>query len=308
VLLIRSLLVAILFTGCATHSPQTDKLLEFESEIPQKAFISDVPFHVQAQNHCGPAALTMVLQHAGKDASIEEVTGMTFTPGMQGTLQTDLITASRRLGMLTLPVKDLRSLLFEISEQHPVLVFQNVGLKKIPKWHYAVAVGYDLSGPDIMLHTGEDKFKEVDLRFFERTWDLAQNWAIMVLSPGDLSETATELEHLSATAALESIGLLNEAEKSYLAILRKWQTSFGAMIGMGNIHYARGQFKKSVGYLKEATIIAPKSAMAWHNLAIAQWKSSLRTAAKNSAKTAIELATEEEAQKFHQSLKDILKR
>lgn len=305
---IRFILVALLLTGCATHSPQTDRLLEVESEIPQKAFISDVPFHEQEENHCGPASLTMMLQHAGKEISVKEVTEMTFTPGMQGTFQADILSASRRLGMLTLPIKDLRSILMEISEEHPVLVFQNMGLEKFPKWHYAVATGYDLSGPDLLLHTGGDKFKEVDLRFFERTWRLGQYWAVVILQPGDLSLSASELEHVAAAAALESLGLFKEAEKSYLAILTKWPQSLGSLIGMGNIHFTKKEFKKSVGYLKEATIMAPKSAMAWHNLAIAQWKSSLKAAAKISAKNALELASEEDVIKFRESLKEIVRR
>src|SRR2546422_3737218 len=46
-----------------------------------------------------------------------------------------------RSGQLAVPVTTLSDLLAEVAAGHPVLVFQNLGLHWIPRWHFAVAVG-----------------------------------------------------------------------------------------------------------------------------------------------------------------------
>ena len=82
------------------------------------------------------------------------VRGMTVTPGelipqvylpaREGSLQAEIVAATCRRGLLAPPVEPaLDALLAEIAAGHPVLVLQNLGLNWLPRWHYAVAIGYD---------------------------------------------------------------------------------------------------------------------------------------------------------------------
>ena len=66
----------------------------------------------------------------------------------------------------------LTKILSELRAGHPVLVFQTLGLSWIPRFHYAVAIGYDLSARTLLLHTGRSERRPVSLRLFERTWAL----------------------------------------------------------------------------------------------------------------------------------------
>ena len=68
-----------------------------------------------------------------------------YTPGREGTLASDMIAAARRNGRVAVPVTSLPALLAELAAGNPVIVFQNLGLGFVPRWHYAVAFGYDLA-------------------------------------------------------------------------------------------------------------------------------------------------------------------
>lgn len=301
-----ALVVTFLLAGCATRANQTDKLLQGNKTLPSSYRIEDVPFIKQKTNHCGPASLAMILDYHQRKVSLDELTSQMYTPLKEGTFQTDLITTARRQGMMVLPVSDVRSLLTEISQGNPVLVFQNLGLEKFPKWHFAVAFGYDLENAHILLHSGPKKHLSIDLRVFEHSWELAEFWGIVVLKPGQLSATADELAHVSSAASLERLGKYHEAEKSYLSIIQKWPTSLSAHMGLGNIHYAQNKYNEAVIYLTAATIKHPTSAMAWHNLALAQGAAQMIQEAYNSSRKALALVGPNELKTYEESLKDFL--
>ncbi len=297
------LLGVVLFSSCATRTPQTDALVKVHPDLPSKAKVQGVPFIAQTKNHCGPASLAMMLEHASHPVNVDELVSQMMTPKKEGTFQTDLITATRRQGMLAVRVSDLQSILKEISLGNPVLVFQNLGFESLPQWHYSVATGYNLDGPDIIFHSGSTKNDKSDMRFFERSFILGGNWALVVLEPGKLSPTANELAHSEGAAGLEQTGKLLAAEKSYLAILEKWPKSLTALLGMGNVKFSQEEFKESEKYLIRAVIAHSQSAMAWHNLAIAQGRLKLTHAARESSLKAMALASLKDRAKYQESLK-----
>lgn len=304
--LIFLVLVATLFTGCATRTFQTDSIVHSKLGIPKASRINDVPFIKQKENHCGPASLAMLLGHRNMSIPADELAAQMYTPLKEGTFQTDIISATRRQGMMALPVTSVENLLKELAAGNPVLVFQNLGLKKIPKWHYAVAVGYDLKKPDIILHTGSDKNHRTDMRVFEHSWSLGNYWAITVLPPGKLSKSASELDHMQSAVGLEQLGKFAEAEKAYLSILERWPFSLSALIGMGNIRYSEGRFSEAVIFLTAATIKHPNSSTAWHNLALAQGAARMLREASQSSQKAISLVDFHNEKTFRDSLKDYL--
>jgi hypothetical protein len=294
------LCVLILFGGCATRT------FNF-SGLAKKARVSSVPFHSQKKNYCGPATLAMAMNHRKKMITVDELASQMMTPLPGGTYQTDMITASRRNGMMAVKVNDLHSMMKEVESGNPVIVFQNLALAKLPRWHYALVTGYDLKTKDLILHSGNDKNLKTNIGIFEYTWSLGKYWGLVILNPGELSATGSELEHMTAASGLEAVGKIAEAEVSYRSIIEHWPDSLSARIGLANIHYNRSEFAEAVVYLTAATIKHPTSSIAWHNLAIAQKAARMQHEALESSMKALSLADASVKAQYQESLKDITK-
>jgi hypothetical protein len=297
--------VALLY-GCATSTRQTDALIKKHPELPTSKKIENVPFVKQTKNHCGPATLWMNLKYFKTEIPLEKLSSQMYTPGVKGTFQSEMLSSARSAGYLAIPIKDLNSLLLEISSDHPVIVFQNLGFSFYPKWHYALAVGFDLNGPDIILHTESDEYEKDDMRMFERSWNLAGFWGLLLLPPGKLSKTQDELAHAQGAAALEELQQFENAEKIYQSILKKWPTNLASFIGLGNISYQQKKYKLTLNYLKKAVSFHPQSAMAWHNLAYTQGVMGLTKEARLNAKKALEFAQGPMKDRIRESLKEYL--
>lgn len=293
--------------GCASNTRQTDQLLnQVPSGLAMEAHIPNVPFINQSVGHCGPATLAMVLQWNGVNISVDQLIPQVYTPQMLGSFQTDMISASRRNSMMAIQIDGLQNLLQEIQAGHPVIIFENLGIQWLPQYHYAVVHGYDLNKKILVMHSGPIENEKIDLKEFERSWRLGDYWGLVVLPPGKLSKTGSEISHLQAAAALEQILKIDEAHLSYLAIQTRWPESFGALIGLGNVTYLKKDFLMSVQFLKRASASAPKSAIAWHNLALAEFAADLKKQARLSAKKAIELAPPHDKLSFKSQLRLIL--
>ncbi|AFY01058.1 hypothetical protein Bdt_1360 [Bdellovibrio bacteriovorus str. Tiberius] len=280
--------------------------LTLSSVIPQKTEISGVPFIEQSEGHCGPATLTMALQWAGNSVSLATVTSQVYTPGMKGSLQTDMISAARRQGMVAVPVTGVQNLLREVRGGHPVIVFENLALSWLPQWHYAIVYGFDPASEEVTMHSGPESGKRWDIRKFERSWKLGDYWGLVVLPPGQLSVTASERAHVTAAAALESLGKNLEAEKAYQSILARWPQSLAAYVGLGNIHFSRKQYSQAIRNLQKATSLQPESAVVWYNLTMAQAALGQISEARKSAKQALRFAAPESKNLYSQNLRSYL--
>jgi hypothetical protein len=274
-------------TACAT--PDVAGLPEQVKGVPQRAEVGGVPFHPQQEQYCGPAALATVLGWSGSAASQDALATEVFTPGRDGTLGHDLIGAARRHGRLAVPVADLPALLAEVAAGHPVLVLQNLGLAWYPQWHFAVAVGYDLTSNELALRSGEQRRRVVSLDTFSRTWARAERWALVVLPPERLPATGGEAAVLSAAAGLERAGRLQEAAATYDAVLRRWPGSLGALLGRGNARYALGDLDGAEAAYRAALGRHPGAAVAWNNLADVLAARGARDEALIAARRAVDL-------------------
>lgn len=257
--------MALLFSGCATRG---EKLRAEFTNFPEQKIL-DVPFYAQTDYHCGPAALAMVSNYAGLNTSAVELSQMLYTPGARGTYQNDLLAATRRLGLIAVPTTETKQVILEINSGLPVLIFQNLGLSWIPKWHYAVVVGYDWQNDEMILHSGEYQNYRMGLSTFEKIWQRVDSWGFVLVKPGTIPITASEMAMVKATAGLELALHQDDAQISYEKILTRWPQSLGALIGLGNIHYQKKEFMKARDYLKTATVAHPQSPGAKNNYALA---------------------------------------
>jgi tetratricopeptide (TPR) repeat protein len=135
---------------------------------------------------------------------------------------------------------DLDAILLMLASQHPVLVLQNLGVRTLPLWHYAVVVGYDIAADEFILRSGTIERKPMSARAFRRTWDYADNWGFVVLEPGEIPEPADALTYIDALANFEELGKPDIALAGYAAAVTRWPASELAWMGLGNTRYATG--------------------------------------------------------------------
>lgn len=231
---------------------------------------------------------------------------MVFTPNKEGSFQSDMVSAVRREKLLPLRIKDFGSLLMELDSGNPVLILQNLGLNWIPRWHYAVVIGYDLNKSQMILHSGTKAYSRMSVFTFQKTWDRSDNWGLLIVKPGTVPKSVSELDLVSEIAHLEEQKFYEEARVGYESVLVKFPKSLGALLGLGNVYFARKNFTLSASYLKHATIHHPDSAEAWHNLAIAWESSGNLVRAKEAARKAVSVCSSEKKVLFQQHLKTLL--
>jgi hypothetical protein len=254
-----------LLAACAT--PQTDSILQQPGTLPATIELKNVPFYPQAENECGPASLAMALSASGVKVTPAALTPTVFTPGREGSLQTDMLAASRRRGRVAYPVRDMRAILTEVAAGTPVIVFQNLALSWYPQWHYAVAIGYDLDTQELILHSGETARLHFPMTTFEHTWERGGSWAIAVLPPTRLPATADAASYASAVEGLEQAKQFDAAARAYATALKRWPDDLQAQMGRGNALYALGRKSESAEAFRQATLKHPDSAAAFNNLA-----------------------------------------
>lgn len=276
----RAVLLAFLslvLSACATSGHQTRAVLDAPPDVPRRVQLDHIPFVQQTEEgYCGPSALTMAMLSARHKVTREALVPEMYSTEKKGSLQADLLNTSRRHGLLAVQIDGLANLLKEVAAGHPVIIFENLGFGWWPKWHYSVVVGYDLDEQEIIRHSGDEPFMHQSMNHFERSWKLGDYWGLVVLSPEELAAGSGELGNLQGAVGLERSGHILEAEKVYGNVLMEWPSSLGALIGLGNLAYQRGDYRTAVAHLREAVKAHPEARAAKHNLEVAE-KSAFKT-------------------------------
>lgn len=254
-------------SGCVS-TRLTDALSVTYTDIPASIELVDVPFFPQKAYWCGPAALATVLQHAGVSATPEQLAGEVYLPERKGSLQMELLAAGRARDRLIYVLEaDIEAVLREVAAGNPVLVLQNLGLKWLPRWHYAVVVGFDLVDGAILLRSGSERRWQTPLSVFDRTWARGGRWAAVLLKPEIVPATAAPDRFVRAALDLESTGKLQAAHRAFTSAGAKWPTHFTTQFALGNVAYRLGELRQAETALRRAAMARPHAAPAWNNLA-----------------------------------------
>jgi tetratricopeptide (TPR) repeat protein len=285
--------------GCAVSPPLARGL---PPGMPVALELRGTPFFPQQDYQCGPAALATVLRASGVDVDPAALAPQVFLPERHGSLQAELIGAARRHGRLAyqLPATG-QALLAELDEGRPVLLLQNLGVKALPDWHYAVLVGYDANRNVAVLRSGQRERLETRWQSFARSWDRAGRWAITTLVPGVIPASAEAGRYLEAAAGLEAAGQRRPAALAYEAAVARWPDEPFAWLGRGNASYVEGDLTAAVDAYTRAVALAPANAAARNNLAqaladagcLAESRRQLARAAALAANSALAPAVEE---------------
>lgn len=257
----------LLLAGCAT--PQMASLhRRWPDGLPATANVAGVPFYPQEDYHCGPASLAMAASGAGFRLQPEDVLDKVYLPARKGSLQVEMLAAGRHFGLVSYRLKpDMRTLLQEVAAGNPVIALQNLSFPISPIWHYAVVTGFDRERNTLTLHSaGRTEDLEMSLYAFERTWERADHWAILVLPPTKLPASADAASYAAAVMTIE-LAAPAAAQSAYLTGLRKWPAHPTLLLGAGNTAYTLGRLDMALQAYRELTRQYPANADGWNNMA-----------------------------------------
>lgn len=218
------LLVACLVAGCAAPAalPEDAEAVELAS----------VPFHPQDRWQCGPAALATILGASGIEIAPRALVPEVWIPGRRGTLAPELAAATRRHGRIAWQITpSLEGLIAELEAGRPVLVFQNLGVEALPRWHYAVVVGIDPDRSEVLLRSGRERLRRTSTALFDRTWARSGRWGLVALRGDERPAGFDRGPWLAAVAAAADAGARETARAAWEHWLEDHPDDAGARFG-----------------------------------------------------------------------------
>ncbi|MDT8387286.1 MAG: PA2778 family cysteine peptidase [Thiogranum sp.] len=257
---------------------------------PDQIEVTTTPFISQQRYQCGPAALASVLQHSGVDISDDELVPQIYLPERQGSLQVELLAASRRYNRIPYVIKpDIQSLAQALQDDYPVIVLQNLGLRGYPAWHYAVVIGYSRADDQIVLRSGTQRRLTMSVRHFLRTWRASDNWGMIPLRPGDIPASADSDRYLAALAAMETVADSSTLQTAYASALERWPGNTSALFGLAGTLHAQGKLSEAQQRYIELLALRADHIPALNNLAELYADRGCRALAANTIKKALSL-------------------
>jgi hypothetical protein len=284
-------------SGCAVFAPPpmgAALRARPPAGLPPRVMLEGVPFVPQGEQLCGPAVLAMLMAQAGRPQALATLQEAVWLPARGGTLQTEMLAAPRRFGLLAtrLPPR-LEAVLQELAAGCPVGVLQNLGLSFAPRWHYAVITGHDLGAGELRLHSGETPDLRLGLVPFEHTWARGGHWAFVLHAPGTLPLTATREDLIASALGFGRVAPPGQQAEAWDALLARWPDDLVMRLGRGNARHAGGDLAGAAEDY-EAAARRHDSAAAWNNLAQTRLQQGQRAPALAAAQRALQRAREAE--------------
>jgi tetratricopeptide (TPR) repeat protein len=264
-------------------------------DVTETIELSGTPFFPQEEYQCGPAALATVLNAAGVAVAPDDLVDQVYLPKQHGSLQVELLAATRRADRIPYQIEPtLDALREELEAGRPVLVLQNLGLGFLPVWHYAVVVGIDPAGDYVTLRSGIEHRKQSRATDFLHNWQMASNWGMVVLSPGEMPASTTPRRLLTAVAQAEPMLSIASRKRAYHAALDRWPGNITARFGYAHALHAAGELTAAESGYRDIVNQYPRHAAALNNLSEVLADRGCYTQATAIARRALAIATEDQ--------------
>jgi len=289
-------LCALAAAGCAsTQSALTD--------VPE---LTEVPFFPQFDYDCGPAALATILNAAAIDVTPGELVDQVYIAGLQGSLQPELLGATRRHGLLPVMIDGgVSGVLAALASGRPVLVLQNLGFERLPAWHYAVVVGVDATRQRVILRSGAEARRSETARRFVRSWSLGEEWGFVAVHPEEVPNGVTPEAYLRAV--IGSQRQLGEArvDEAYRSALAHWPDDPLVLFMSASHQHAARRLEYAARLYRQLLAQNPAHAVARNNLANVLLEQGCRAQALREARTA--LSQESPNSEFYSALSNTVR-
>jgi hypothetical protein len=143
----------------------------------------DVPVVQQTPEHCGPAALHMVLAFHHADSATCAAADSAYDPVLRGSLVTDLAARARRSGFAArIAVGGADSLVAWLEQGIPPIVLYPRGIGPLSRQHYAVVTGWDPNRNTFSLNDGGPAPRSVSRPKLER-WRAVSDRRVLLVMP-----------------------------------------------------------------------------------------------------------------------------
>lgn len=220
--------------------------------------LTRVPFFPQSEYQCGPAALATTLHYSGVDVDDKALEQAVFLPGRQGSLQAELLAATRRYGRIPYRIPGTPdALVAELNAGNPVLVMQNLGIDALPRWHYAVVVGYEPENSDWLLRSGTERHRLESHSRFLLSWQKAGYWATVTLPPERLPASVTPEAASLALADAERVLGGTVLLPGWEAAAKRWPGHPDLLFGAANAQRAAGDLAAAGQRFEQLLALAP---------------------------------------------------
>lgn len=282
----------LVLAGCQTP-PQTRQLLTQPPDIAKQHLIAQVPFFPQQQFFCGPTTLSEVAGFYGLNKSPNTIAPSTFIPGREGTLQIEMVAATRQLGLVAYAQRSsMQQLLNLVAENIPVIVLQNNSIGWYPQWHYAVVIGYDLNSGEVILHTGVTANYRLNFSTFERTWQRGNYWMLAMLPS---HKTSAQLDPFVYTKACQDLLNTQQAATGIAALqtaTHQWPDYWLPYFLLGN-HYFATQPQEAARWFAKGLPFAQQQVPYLNNYAMLLSKLSCHPHANKLIHAALDIAPDD---------------
>ncbi|EWH10866.1 hypothetical protein DS2_06231 [Catenovulum agarivorans DS-2] len=228
--------------GCSS-TPQTQSLIHnppssLNNQLTKQL---NVPFFAQQDYFCGPTTLAEIFNYYGHSTTPEQVAPTVFLPKRQGSLQIEMTAATRKNGLLAYSVNgSLEQLVQLVHDNIPVIVLQNLSVEWQPLWHYAVVIGFDIPRKKIIMHSGTNQARAVDMAVFERTWRRADYWLLAPLTIEKNSQALEPLTYLTAAHDFSKVKQHSHAVNFLQQAIINWPDYWLSYFMLAN-HYLQQQ-------------------------------------------------------------------
>jgi ABC-type bacteriocin/lantibiotic exporter with double-glycine peptidase domain len=141
----------------------------------------DVPIVVQMPEHCGQAALEMVLRYYGADSAALHQADRAYDPALRGSLITDLAAAAGRAGYAaTIATLIPDSLIALLAAGVPPIVLYQTGRAPLTVAHFGVVTGWDPVPEAFTLNEGGSRPRAVSRHNLTKRWRTAGSQALII--------------------------------------------------------------------------------------------------------------------------------
>lgn len=141
----------------------------------------DVPIVVQAPEHCGQAALEMVLRYYGANSAALHEADRAYDPALRGSLITDLAAAARRAGYeATIATLIPDSLVALLAAGVPPIVLYQKGRAPLTVAHFGVVTSWDPGRGAFTLNDGGAHPRVVGCETLAKRWRTAGSQTLII--------------------------------------------------------------------------------------------------------------------------------